>query len=212
MRTVVKLCGFQHPREMAFCAELDIDYVGFILVPGRRRSLTVARAIAIMEEVPAHVQTVGVLQNPTLAEVEQWWDQVAFDRVQLHGQESPEQCATIYESLGVPIVKALQVKEAKNPQLVQAYAPYVQAILVDAGAGGTGESFSWGTIPLIVKIWGEAGIPVWIAGGLQPDNVERLLTEYYPAGVDVSSGIEHNGYKDTLKMKQFVERVRRYDS
>jgi phosphoribosylanthranilate isomerase len=74
--------------------------------------------------------------------------------------------------------------------------------------GGTGETFAWNRIPAYQAWAAEAGMPLIIAGGLKPDNVGELITNYKPDGVDVSSGVETAGAKDILLIKAFIERVR----
>jgi phosphoribosylanthranilate isomerase len=88
------------------------------------------------------------------------------------------------------------------------YQDAVDAILLDNQRGGTGERFSWGAIPRLREYAG--GLPIFVAGGLNPDNVADLLAEHRPFGVDVSSGVETEGAKDPEKITVFVQKVRAF--
>jgi phosphoribosylanthranilate isomerase len=69
--------------------------------------------------------------------------------------------------------------------------------------GGTGQAFDW---QLAREV--SATFPVLIAGGLNPTNVGQMIREIQPWGVDISSGVETNGQKDTAKIKAFIQAVR----
>ncbi|PTX59911.1 phosphoribosylanthranilate isomerase [Melghirimyces profundicolus] len=214
MRTFVKLCGLQTPEDAEKLEGIDADAAGMIFVPGRKRTVSPERAASIVSRLPAGIRSAGVFLNPTRDEVLRVWDRVELDLIQLHGLEEPEFCRWLKENLGGRIVKVFFAgkKSAFPPE---AYARWIDAVLIDSVAGtdrgGTGKTFAWNLLPEEQKRWEAWGIPVWVAGGLHPDNVNRLLTEHLPHGVDTSSGVETNGEKDRDKMKRFVERVRRHD-
>lgn len=87
----------------------------------------------------------------------------------------------------------------------------VDALLLDTydpQGGGSGRTFDWARIPHFQQAAAAYGLPLFIAGGLEPRNVSELLTGYAPDGVDVSSGVESGGIKDIVKMTAFVERVK----
>ena len=77
---------------------------------------------------------------------------------------------------------------------------------VEGKYGGTGESFDWNLVQEVAKRF-----PIIIAGGLDPENVVRLMERVSPWGVDVSSGVETGGVKDIAKIKAFIEAVRKAD-
>lgn len=207
----------RRPEDVEACGELDIDAIGLILVPNRKRTVTPKVALDLVQRLPRRIASVGVMANPTIDEVKGWLDKVPFNRIQLHGNESPELCRQIQTEIGVPIIKVIHVGEDKSEASLdaKAYAPVVDAVLLDSGAGkvkgGTGQSFAWERIPPFAEPWQKAGVPIWVAGGLHPENVAELVSRYSIAGVDTSSGVETEGNKDPVKMAQFVERVRNHD-
>lgn len=208
MRTSVKICGLQTEKDAEALYGLDVDTAGVILVPGRRRTVPESRLPRLMAALPPSVGAVAVLQNASLQEAQRWLKRYPFSAVQLHGNESPEYCRQIKETCGVSVIKAFSVEPDAPLPDPDAYARWIDSALFDSVGGGTGQQFSWERIPEIRRIWRETPCAVWVAGGLTPDNVGRLVIAYRPDGVDVSSGVETNGRKDPKKIQAFVERVR----
>lgn len=138
---------------------------------------------------------------------------------QLHGQESPLFCSEVKQAFPqIQVWKALSVAGHAPDAgtgihaLLESYSGTIDALLLDTydpqGSGGSGRTFDWKQIPLYQQAAEEVALPLFIAGGLYPDNVNELLDGYAPYGVDVSSGVESNGLKDIAKMTAFVERVK----
>ena len=97
-----------------------------------------------------------------------------------------------------PIIQAFRIQtEADIEKAVRSSA---DLILLDAGTGGTGTSFDWSLIQNIERPW-------LLAGGLYPENVAEAIRQLKPYGVDVSSGIETDGKKDSRKMERFVKNI-----
>ena len=214
-RTFVKICGMRTQSDMEALRDVDLDAAGFIMVPGRRRTVQKDQLKTLLRMLPPGVMAVGVMMNPGKKDVRDWLFRADLDAIQLHGEEPPAFCRWIKETFSVQVIKAFSPEEAAEQSVVEAYAPWVDEVLLDSAIGGqkggTGTRFSWEWIPLVRKKWNAAGRPVWIAGGLNPENVTDLLARYAPEGVDVSSGVETTGYKDRSKIWLFVERVRRHD-
>jgi phosphoribosylanthranilate isomerase len=204
----VKICGLQTEADAKMLHGLNVDAAGVILVPGRRRTVPESRLPRLLAAIPSSVQTVAVLQNASLPEAERWLKRYPFSAVQLHGNESPGYCRRIKETCGVNVIKAFSVDPEGPLPDPDAYGQWIDVALFDSAGGGTGRSFSWERIPEIRSVWSQTPCAVWVAGGLTPDNVGRLVAAYRPDGVDVSSGVETNGRKDPEKIQAFVERVR----
>lgn len=220
--TLVKICGLQDVEVLKSMKSLPLDYIGFVFAPSRRRvtAETAAGLVAELQEWPDRApRAAGVFVNPELHELEELLRNVALEVIQLHGQESPEYCREVKQAFPqAEVWKALSVagKEPSATQdinaLVKSYAGTVDALLLDTydpqGNGGSGRTFDWQQIPLYQQAAAAYALPLFIAGGLHPDNVHELLDGYSPYGVDVSSGVEIDGRKDIAKMTAFVERVK----
>ncbi|UQZ81912.1 N-(5'-phosphoribosyl)anthranilate isomerase [Paenibacillus konkukensis] len=231
--TSVKICGLKTPDMVQSILHLPIDYIGFVFAKSKRQVTPqqageMIRVIAERREAGKAVPlTVGVLVNPTREELVAVMQEAPLDILQLHGHETPQECRRIKSEFpGVKLWRVVSVartgqaagandSDAEHSVIAAALDPYaetVDAILLDTFdpvyGGGSGKTFSWEAIPPYQAWSRAAGIPLLVAGGLQPDNVGELLDVYTPDGVDVSSGVETDGVKDIMKITSFVERVK----
>ncbi len=212
--TKIKICGLQSVEVLKSIKTMPIDLIGFVFAKSRRQ-VTPQQARELVKEAPASIGKVGVFVNPTHDELDSILRKVPLTHLQLHGQETPAFCAELSSRHSVKLIKALPVKSlAELEREIFRYKGIVDAFLFDTyhptQRGGTGTRFSWNLIPHIQVLIGET--PYWVAGGLNPENVDELLRMYSPYGVDVSSGVETNGRKDVQKIVQFVEKVRSHDA
>lgn len=222
-KPLVKICGLQDVEVLKSMKHLAVDFIGFVFARSKRQ-VTVAQAASLVKilsawEVYPLPKSVGVFVNPTAEEIEEVLRQVSLDVIQLHGEESPELCGELRTKFGVKVFKVFSLKNDLNQaseDIDVTLAPYegvVDAVLIDTFdpvyGGGSGQTFSWDrSIPY--QLWArKKQIPLFVAGGLGPDNVHELVNGYAPGGVDVSSGVETNGVKDINKMTAFVERVKK---
>jgi phosphoribosylanthranilate isomerase len=145
---------------------------------------------------------VGVFAGMSADEVNDIASAAKLDLVQLSGGESAE----FIRSIERPVVRAIHVAEGMSADDVYDAAADVRtaaALMLDtassASRGGTGQAFDW-------EIAAEAGqrLPFLLAGGLTPANVQEAVERVRPWGVDVSSGVETDGKKDTEKVRAFI--------
>lgn len=205
-RTRIKFCGMTRPGDVRLAGELGVDALGFIFVPGSRRAIEPAQAVALRDAVPPLTHVVALFMDADEALVRAAIRALRPTLLQFHGREDAAFC----ERFGLPYVKTLAMGEgrAAAEALATGY-PSVDAFLLDghrAGEqGGQGARFDWADLPALPKPW-------LLAGGLTPDNVFEAVRQARPFGVDVSSGIESApGQKDGERMHRFVQEVRRAD-
>ena len=198
----IKICGITNPKDAIAACELGADALGFIFYNGSKRYIEPEKARAIVSELPPFISTVGVFVNQDVPEIESVVETVGIDTVQLHGDESADFCSKI----PLRVIKAVRVKEFVDADAVELYP--VQAILFDKldenMYGGTGKSFDWEALRGV-------NIPqkVILSGGLTHENVSEAIKTVGPYAVDVSSGVEDSpGYKNHLKLREFIEAVR----
>ncbi|WP_374664616.1 phosphoribosylanthranilate isomerase [Acinetobacter sp.] len=209
MRTRAKICGITRIQDISSVVDAGADAIGFVFFAPSPRSVTAAQAQVLIQHVPAYVQTVGLFVNASLDEIAETLKQAPVDILQFHGDETPEQCQQIAQHVGRRWYKAIQVK----PELdviaeIQHYQQAgASAVLLDAWhpelKGGTGHSFDWAQFPKL-------DIPLILAGGLKPDNIEDAIKTTNAYAVDVSGGVESaKGIKDQKLIEQFMQGVQR---
>ncbi|PZD93540.1 phosphoribosylanthranilate isomerase [Paenibacillus sambharensis] len=217
MRTRIKICGLMDSSMIRQMNGLPVNEIGLVFAKSRRQVSAeqavelVAAAADITGAENKRPRTVGVFVNADTGELDRLLPAAPLDVVQLHGQESPELCRTIKDRFEVEVWKVFSVAphDDKNAALLklEPYAGTVDAVLIDTAGGGTGEAFDWTVIDGYKEAAAQIGVPLYVAGGLHPDNIGELIKSYRPDGVDVSSGVETDGVKDFAKIKAFVERV-----
>jgi phosphoribosylanthranilate isomerase len=213
--TRIKICGIRDKTRALAAVEAGADFIGLVFAPGRRQvSPAQAREIAYaVKRTNDATKVVGVFVNAPSSQVNDLADFCALDWVQLSGDESLEYCREVTR----PVIKAIHIDRQSAEELnAELYAasellPEHESItLLDSGVegkyGGTGESFDWNLAQRVARVF-----PVIIAGGLDPKNVATVIERVSPWGVDVSSGVETAGVKDTSKIKAFIEAVRKAD-
>ena len=205
----VKICGVTQREQALAIAELGADYIGINFWPRSKRYLAPEKAAAWMREVPASTRLIGVFVDPEPAYVEEIASSGLLSHVQLHGDESPEFCASLAER-GLRVLKAIQVRDEAS---LDAIAPYAVAdILLDAyhpqERGGIGETFPWELATSFKRRYPERSL--WLAGGLTPGNISQAVLGVSPYAVDVASGVESGaaGVKDMEKVARFIRGAR----
>ena len=209
MRTRAKICGITRIKDIHSAANAGADAIGFVFYAPSPRSVTIEQAQELAKHVPAYVQIVGLFVNATADEIAQVLEVVPLDMLQFHGDETAEQCQQIAAQTKRRWYKAIQVKpELDVINTIKSYQNVgASAVLLDAWhpelKGGTGHSFDWSQFPKL-------DIPLILAGGLKPDNVEDAIKTTNAYAVDVSGGVESaKGIKDQQLIEQFMQGVHR---
>jgi phosphoribosylanthranilate isomerase len=122
-----------------------------------------------------------------------------IDMAQLHGGEDEAYMKGLRSETHNKIIKAIRVESAED--ILSAQKNQADYLLLDHGAGGTGESFNWDYVP-------ESGKPFFLAGGIHSGNIGQAMQTGKPYALDISSGAETNGVKDKEKILELVRRVR----
>ncbi|HEY8417216.1 MAG TPA: phosphoribosylanthranilate isomerase [Limnochordales bacterium] len=212
--TRVKICGLTTPEDARAAAAAGADMVGLVFAPSSRR-VDVDTAVTVAAALPPFVLRVGVFVDSDYDTLVRIAEQVRLDMLQLHGSEDNRLMDRLRRR-GWRVMKAVRVKDAASVAGIEDVA--ADALLLDAAvgtqAGGTGHTFDWRLACLAKERLREHGraVPLVLAGGLRPENVEQALRQVEPDGVDVSSGVElAPGRKCPQRMREFVMKVRRFD-
>lgn len=206
-RTRIKMCGMTRAQDAAAAVVAGADSIGLIFAPSPRQ-VDIEAAQGIASAVPPPVARVGVFVDAGVDEIAQTVAAVGLTAVQLHGAETPEFCS----AMPVPVIKVIRVGTDFSWEMAEPFRGHAAALLLDTysadKAGGTATTFAWQDI-------GEAPgwAPMFLAGGLTPDNVAAAVRTLRPYAVDVSSGIESEpGIKSVDAMRRFAEAVADADS
>lgn len=200
--TKVKICGLKEKEHVQAAVEVGVDAIGFVFAPSKRR-VTIREAAELAKEIPSNIWKIGVFVNPTKEELEAAYHQVPLDFVQLHGNETPE----FIQNIAIPTIKAWSIrKEADVEYATQFNSNYY---LLDAPGtdyqGGSGLSFDWE----LLKGLRIPANKVILAGGLHEKNVQEAIRLVQPYMVDVSSGVEIEGRKDSELIRTFIRTVKK---
>lgn len=191
MRTRVKLCGLRRLEDVEMANALKPDYVGFVFAPRSHRYVTFEQAARLRSALAPGIEAVGVFVNESEENVQRALNEGIIDLAQYHGAEE-----------NVPSkrsIKAFTVRSAADVQAANNSA--AEHVLLDAGAG-SGITFDWSLLREAIKR------PYFLAGGLDAHNVTEAISQLHPFAVDVSSGIETDGFKDFKKAAAFMAAVR----
>jgi len=206
-RTRIKVCGITCQEDARIAVAAGADALGFIFVEQSPRLVEPDRVRAMTSELPPFINRVGVFQDEEIELVEEIISYCRLSQVQLHGSESPEYCRKI----SAQVIKSFCLRQDTDHEELAAYGDAVSGFLLDTYhqdmSGGTGRVFDWTLVGQV-----KPPAPVILAGGLNPENVREAIRQVKPFAVDVNSGVEYQpGRKDTDRLKNFVQEVRKAD-
>jgi phosphoribosylanthranilate isomerase len=227
----IKICGNHHDQDILVLSSFktSIDYCGFIFTCQSKRLVNPTQVREWIEAYPwLAPKAVAVFMNQTVEEISQVLKITNISLVQLHGTESPAFCQSLLQlHPDIHLWKTIPVKpynrrDSDVQELsdhIEAYLPVVDVILLDTKldhhpGGGTGKTFDWSVIPSLYQMIQacnrRAGRPVklFVAGGISAQNVGELFAKTKLDGIDLASGAERDGYKDSEKIKAIVGEVK----
>ncbi|WHZ18886.1 MAG: Phosphoribosylanthranilate isomerase [Rhodanobacteraceae bacterium] len=201
-RTRIKICGVTRVEDALLACELGADAIGLVMTPSSPRCVSIERARAIRDTLPAFVDAVVLTHGLPAGRVRAVIDGVRPDLVQFHGLEDAAFCA----AFGVRYLKALGMAGDLDVRAIAAEHVHAAGFVLDGHPpgqqGGQGKTFDWSRIPK------DLARPVILAGGLNPGNVADAIRAVRPWAVDLASGVESSpGIKDAAKLRAFFAAV-----
>lgn len=219
--TKFKICGISQAEHAIAAADAGAGFIGVIFAPSKRQ-VTPEQAKELLQEAKSarsdigkKPEVVGVFVNTPAAEVNEIAEYCGLNRVQLHGDETLDECSTIDQ----PIFKVIRIDADRSAKELidwlereveaisaRGYVPMLDAVSTGPYYGGTGRLVDW-------KAAGELAsrFQILLSGGMSPDNVGRAIEEARPWGVDVSSGVETDSVKDIGRIEAFAKAVAKAD-
>jgi len=206
------------PEEVHLAIRAGADAVGLVgAMPSGPHVIddgTIARLAAI---VPPPIATFLLTSETTAAAIARHAELTHPSTVQIVSHISTSEAAKLCEVLpGVRRVQVIHVEDERALAMIEGYAPYVHAFLLDSGRpnlavpqfGGTGRTHDWQISAEFVR---RSAHPVFLAGGLTPANVSEAIRRVRPFAVDLCSGVRTEGRLDPSKLNAFIEAVRQTD-
>ncbi|MDR1202143.1 MAG: phosphoribosylanthranilate isomerase [Tannerellaceae bacterium] len=207
---IIKVCGMRHPDNIRRAASIDINWIGFIFYKKSPRFLSL-ESKEMDDRLPSinhQLKKVGVFVNASIDEMIETTLQYKLDYIQLHGNESPAVCHTLYKR-GYSLIKAFSIATEKDLIQTKEYEDKVEHFLFDTkceGYGGSGKRFDW---TVLSSYTGKT--PFLLSGGITPGSIEDIRQFQHPRlyGIDLNSGFEiEPGFKDIDKINDFVKEIR----
>lgn len=195
--TKIKMCGLRRAEDIEFANRVKPDYIGYVFAEKSKRYITPEKAAELTKLLDGDIVPVGVFVDEPMENVIAAVKMGAVKMVQLHGSES-EDFVSELKSCGIPVIKAFQVSSAED--IAAAERSCADLVLLDSGKG-SGVTFDWSLIGGIKR-------PYLLAGGITAENAAAAIGKLRPYGVDASSCLETDGFKDIAKMNAFAQAVR----
>ncbi len=200
-RIKIKICGLTRDEDVDAALAAGADALGFVFTVSPRR-VSIGTAQRLCSYVPKEVLRVGLFLDQDSAEITRVVGSVPLDLLQFHGSETRQLCS----AFGLPYLKAVAMQDAESAQVADRTYPDATGLLLDSHTlgerGGSGKTFDWSLLSQVSR-------PVWLAGGLNAENVGPAIRRLRPYAVDVSSGVEKSpGIKDEVRISDFVNAVR----
>lgn len=205
--TFVKVCGITSVDDAIAAVSLGANLLGFVFAESPRQ-VDVSTVKHIQRIIGGDAKTVGVFTEES-DEVMRAMDDCNLTYAQLHGFQSEEFAARVGAARVIRVIRVKNEYSVENiPEFPEA-GFYLLDTYRKGMAGGTGETFDW-NLAIRAK---EFGKPIFLSGGLNPENVLDAVRTVRPFAVDVSSGVEISpGTKDHAKIKEFIDHVREANS
>lgn len=186
----IKICGLTSVEEAAWVVEERVDYAGIVLFYSKsRRNMTITEAKELLPVIKKGralsgkpILTVAVTVSPTPEQIEEI-QAAGFDRIQVHGELSKES----FDAIRIPMIRAFNGFDKEAYEKFH-HCEKVEAYLFDAGKPGSGQIFDWSVLRQLPR----DEKPIFLAGGLNADNIAQAIREVTPDVVDVSSGVERD--------------------
>ncbi|MEM9470514.1 MAG: phosphoribosylanthranilate isomerase [Pseudomonadota bacterium] len=213
--TKIKVCGLSDPAHVRAAVEAGADYIGFVFYEPSPRNVSTQVAQALATLVRGRAKIVALVVDAEDDLIDRINAEVKPDFFQAHGSETADRIAAIHARTGVPVIKAVKVRDAADIETAGAYADAACMVLFDAKApetlanalpGGNGIAFDWGLLQD-----GRLRAGFMLSGGLEAGNVAEAIKVTGAPAVDVSSGVESApGIKDAAAIVKFIETVRQH--
>ena len=195
----IKICGIRRLEDIEIVNKYLPDYIGFVFAKSKRQ-ISYDKALHLKENLNKNIESVGVFVNADKKEVLNLFNNNIINIAQLHGGESEGYISDLKDMSHnkLKIIKAIEI--SGNINLDEYNNTNADYLLLDSGKG-SGKTFDWDLIKTRLKK------DFFIAGGLNKSNLCEAIEKFNPYGVDLSSSVESNRFKDEKKIREIMELI-----
>jgi phosphoribosylanthranilate isomerase len=217
-RTRIKICCISSVDEARMATEAGADALGLVgKMPSGPGPIPDELIREIASTVPPPVSTFLLTSETSVDQIINHHLRTRTNTIQIVDMLTDGTYRELRDALPeIKIVQVIHVIDNKSVKQALEISEEVNAVLLDSGnpnlrvkeLGGTGRTHDWS---LSLEIVNHSRCPVFLAGGLNPENVGTAITTVHPYAVDICSGVRTNGLLDIRKLKEFIKNVRQND-
>ncbi len=206
---IIKICGIKNEDTLLCCEKNKINFFGMIFYPKSPRNISLENAF-ILQKVSEdlNINGVGVFVDKNIRDLQDIIIKLKLRFVQLHGSENEEYIRSVKKN-GVKIIKSISISNRKDLNKINKYQSVDYFLfdykpLKDELPGGNSKSFDWDILKSL-----NTNKPWFLSGGINIDNIQEILNDINPFGVDLSSGVEKElGIKDNGIINNFIDKIK----
>ena len=206
---ITKICGIKNEDTLICCEDNSVDFFGMIFYSKSPRNISIEDAINLQKKSEnLNINGVGVFVNKNINEIEDIIKKVRLKYVQLHGSEDEEYIKTL-KRIGVKVIKSISISNINDLRNVSNYNSsdyflFDYKPMKNELPGGNAKSFDWNILKNL-----NTNKPWFLSGGVSIKNIQEILNDINPFGVDLSSGVEKElGIKDNDIINNFIDKLK----
>ena len=206
---ITKICGIKNEDTLICCEENSVDFFGMIFYPKSPRNISIEDASNLQKKSEnLNINGVGVFVNKNINEIEDIIKKVRLKYVQLHGSEDEEYIKTL-KRIGVKVIKSISISNINDLRNVSNYNSsdyflFDYKPMKNELPGGNAKSFDWNILKNL-----NTNKPWFLSGGINIKNIQEILNDVSPFGIDLSSGVEKElGIKDNHIINNFIDKLK----
>lgn len=209
----IKICGMRRSEDIEMANRYKPDYIGFVFADSPRK-VSYEQAKELSEFLSDDIVPVGVFVNDHMKLIVDLFKDGIIEMAQLHGDEDEKYIRNLkdksIEETGkqIPVINAIEIKDGAdyNDELLKWRDSASDYFILDSGKG-SGKTFDWSLIDKESEFFKNS---IFLAGGLNSENLALAIEEFNPFAVDLSSSVETDGFKDDKKIKEIIEIMENY--
>ena len=209
----LKICGMRRSEDIEMANRHKPDYIGFVFAESPRK-VSFEQAKELSALLSEDIVPVGVFVNEHMKLIVDLFRDGIIEIAQLHGDEDEKYIRNLkdksIEETGkqIPVINAIEIKEGAdyNDELLKWRDSASDYFILDSGKG-SGKTFDWSLIDKESEFFMNS---IFLAGGLNSENLALAIEEFNPFAVDLSSSVETDGFKDEEKIEEIIEIMENY--